>query len=65
VEGASALEYPEELVDQLADDPELKAAFDKLSPGRKRGYVLHFSAASNRRRASRASRNAGRRFWPG
>lgn len=45
VEAASDLEYPEELVDKLAEDSELKAAFDKLTPGRKRGYVLHFSDA--------------------
>ena len=38
-------EYPEELVAKLAEDPKLKAAFDNLTPGRKRGYVLHFSSA--------------------
>lgn len=45
VERAPDLEYPEELVDKFAEDPELRAAFDKLTPGRKRGYVLHFSDA--------------------
>lgn len=45
VEKAPGLEYPEELVDKFAEDSELKAAFDRLTPGRKRGYVLHFSDA--------------------
>jgi uncharacterized protein YdeI (YjbR/CyaY-like superfamily) len=42
---ASDLEYPEELVDKFAEDPELRAAFDQLTPGRQRGYVLYFSDA--------------------
>jgi uncharacterized protein YdeI (YjbR/CyaY-like superfamily) len=45
VEAAPDLEYPEELVDILAEDPELKTAFARLTLGRKRGYVLHFSDA--------------------
>ena len=45
VEPASDPDYPKELVDRFAEDPELKAAFDKLTPGRRRGYVLHFSDA--------------------
>jgi uncharacterized protein YdeI (YjbR/CyaY-like superfamily) len=45
VQSAPDLKYPEELVDKFAEDPKLRSAFDKLTPGRKRGYVLHFSAA--------------------
>ncbi len=45
VEKASDLQYPEELVDKFAEDAPLRAAFEKLTPGRKRGYVLHFSDA--------------------
>ena len=37
------LAYPEELVAALEDDPDLQTAFDALTPGRRRGYVLHFS----------------------
>lgn len=37
------LAYPEEFVDRLDADPELRSAFDALTPGRQRGYVLHFS----------------------
>ncbi|CAD7046152.1 hypothetical protein REJC140_04054 [Pseudorhizobium endolithicum] len=39
------LAYPDELVDALEADPELQAAFDALTPGRRRGYVLHVSQA--------------------
>lgn len=35
---------PEEFRQALEDMPELKAAFDQLTPGRQRGYLLHFSA---------------------
>ena len=41
----STPDYPAELTGKLARDPEFKAAFDKLTPGRQRGYVLHFSQA--------------------
>ena len=37
------LVYPEELQTKLDEDPELKSAFESLTPGRQRGYVLHFS----------------------
>ena len=39
------LPYPAELTQALADDPDLRAAFDALTPGRQRGYVLTFSQA--------------------
>ncbi len=35
---------PEELVQRLDNDPKLKAAFEALTPGRQRGYILFFSA---------------------
>lgn len=35
---------PEEFQTRLADDPALKAAFEALTPGRQRGYLLYFSA---------------------
>jgi uncharacterized protein YdeI (YjbR/CyaY-like superfamily) len=37
------LEYPEELTAMLEKDPKLKSAFEALTPGRRRGYLLHFS----------------------
>jgi len=36
-------EFPEEFQKKLDEDPALKAAFDALTPGRQRGYVLYFS----------------------
>lgn len=39
------LDLPEELVKKLEEDPDLKTAFEALTPGRQRGYVLHFSQA--------------------
>lgn len=39
------LEYPEELKEKFDENPKLKSAFESLTPGRQRGYVLHFSGA--------------------
>src|SRR6201993_5062640 len=36
---------PEEFQNRLDKSPTLKAAFDALTPGRQRGYILYFSAA--------------------
>jgi uncharacterized protein YdeI (YjbR/CyaY-like superfamily) len=38
-------EIPEELEAKFAENPELKAAFDRLTPGRKRSYYIHISQA--------------------
>lgn len=35
---------PEELQNKFAEIPTLKTAFDALTPGRQRAYILHFSA---------------------
>ncbi len=45
---------PEELVAAFAADPGLQSAFASLTPGRQRGYLLHFTAA--KRSATRCSR---------
>lgn len=42
---AVELEPPEELVEALAADPELSEAFDALTPGRQKSYVIHLSSA--------------------
>ncbi|WP_268124162.1 YdeI/OmpD-associated family protein [Roseivirga pacifica] len=34
---------PEELTIKFKEEPNLKAAFEALTPGRQRGYILHFS----------------------
>lgn len=36
---------PQEFQKKLAKSKALKAAFEKLTPGRQRGYLLHFSSA--------------------
>src|SRR6266496_2480599 len=36
---------PEEFQNRLVESPALKTAFDALTPGRQRGYILYFSAA--------------------
>ncbi|MDI5933671.1 YdeI/OmpD-associated family protein [Halomonas kalidii] len=39
------LEYPEEFRLVLVGNAVLKAAFEALTPGRQRGYILHVSGA--------------------
>ncbi|NNE29987.1 MAG: hypothetical protein HKN16_10130 [Saprospiraceae bacterium] len=34
---------PEELESKFEEDPVFKSAFESLTPGRQRGYILHFS----------------------
>ncbi|WP_418026438.1 YdeI/OmpD-associated family protein [Paenibacillus sp. JJ1722] len=36
--------FPEEFQDKLDENPALKTAFDALTPGRQRAYVMYFSA---------------------
>jgi uncharacterized protein YdeI (YjbR/CyaY-like superfamily) len=36
---------PDEFVDTLDNDPEYREAFDALTPGRQRGWLLHFAGA--------------------
>jgi uncharacterized protein YdeI (YjbR/CyaY-like superfamily) len=48
---------PKELQDKLNEIPALKAAFDGLTPGRQRGYILYFSGAKqSKTRASRVKK---------
>lgn len=39
------LDPPEELIEALASDDELNAAFDALTPGRRRSWILHIGQA--------------------
>jgi uncharacterized protein YdeI (YjbR/CyaY-like superfamily) len=41
--GTDEFEPPEELTSKLAANARLRAAFAALTPGRQRGYILHFS----------------------
>jgi uncharacterized protein YdeI (YjbR/CyaY-like superfamily) len=55
--------YPEELLVRFDDDPHLREAFEALTPGRQRGYLLHFAGAKlSATRAARIDRYEGRIF---
>ena len=41
----SEFSMPDEFVHALEENPELQEAFEALTPGRQRGYLLHFSGA--------------------
>jgi uncharacterized protein YdeI (YjbR/CyaY-like superfamily) len=54
-------EMPAEFLTRLDDDPELAEAFRALTPGRQKGYLLHFAAAKlSATRAARVERHAPR-----
>jgi len=40
----SEFDMPEEFQKELDENPDFKTAFEALTPGRQRGYLLHFSA---------------------
>ncbi len=53
----SAFEMPEEFQTKLDENPALKAAFESLTPGRQRGYLLYFSGAKqSKTRTSRVEK---------
>ncbi len=43
----SDYEMPEEFQKKLDGDPELKEAYEGLTPGRKKGYLLYFAGSKN------------------
>jgi uncharacterized protein YdeI (YjbR/CyaY-like superfamily) len=53
-----ALNMPEELKLKFKENPNLKIAFESLTPGRQRGYLLYFSQAKQvKTRESRIEKN--------
>ncbi|WP_367898659.1 YdeI family protein [Leptospira sp. WS58.C1] len=38
-------DMPEEFLSKLEESPDLRSAFESLTPGRQRGYLLYFSSA--------------------
>lgn len=55
------LVYPEELVQRMEQDDAFEEAFEALTPGRRRGYLLHFcEAKQSATRVSRIARHAER-----
>ena len=54
-------EMPAEFLNRLDDDPELAEAFRALTPGRQKGYLLHFAGAKqSATRAARVQKHAPR-----
>lgn len=55
------IDVPGELTAAFADDPDLEAAWDALTPGRRRGYLLHFTGAKqSATRRNRIAKHAPR-----
>lgn len=58
---ADQFDVPEEFQKRMDDDPNLAEAFHALTPGRQRGYLLHFSGAKqSTTRAARIEKHAPR-----
>lgn len=59
--GVAQFDVPEEFRKRLEDDPELNKAFQELTPGRQKGYLLHFAAAKqSATRTARVQKQAPR-----
>lgn len=59
--GVSDFEMPAEFLRRLDDDPELAEAFHALTPGRRKGYLLHFAGAKqSATRTARVEKHAPR-----
>lgn len=57
----SQFEMPEEFQKKLDANPELKTAFEALTPGRQRGYLLYFAQAKqSKTREDRIENNIGK-----
>jgi uncharacterized protein YdeI (YjbR/CyaY-like superfamily) len=54
MKGVALFDVPEEFQSRLHDDTELAEAFHALTPGRQKGYLLHFAGA--KQSATRAAR---------
>jgi uncharacterized protein YdeI (YjbR/CyaY-like superfamily) len=58
---AAQFAMPAEILKRLEDDPELAEAFHALTPGRQKGYLLHFAGAKQSvTRAARVEKHAPR-----
>ncbi|MEL7427413.1 MAG: YdeI/OmpD-associated family protein, partial [Bacteroidota bacterium] len=52
---------PEELKQRFKEDPPLKNAFESLTPGRQRGYILYFSSPKqSKTRVARIEKSVGK-----
>src|SRR4030095_1626620 len=59
---ASEFKIPEEFQNKLDAIPALKKAFYALTPGRQRGYILHFQRPCNPRPGGQGLKNVCRKF---
>lgn len=61
MKGVADFDMPAEFLKRLDDDPELSEAFRALTPGRQKGYLLHFAGAKQAAtRAARVEKHAPR-----
>ena len=61
MKSVAQFDVPEEFQKRLDDDPELAEAFHALTPGRQKGYLLHFAAAKqSATRTARVEKHAPR-----
>ena len=61
MKSAAQFDVAEEFQKRLEDDPELAEAFHALTPGRQKGYLLHFAGAKQSvTRAARVEKHAPR-----
>jgi len=59
--GVAQFDMPEEFQSRLDDDPKLAKAFHALTPGRQKGYLLHFAGAKqSATRTARVEKHAPR-----
>ncbi len=59
---STKLVLPEELLKTFAESPAFKTAFDAVTPGPQRAYVLYLSAAKQSKCRSRGLNNTSREF---
>lgn len=61
LKAVAQFDMPQEFLTRLDDDPQLAEAFHALTPGRQKGYLLHFAAAKqSSTRTARVEKHAPR-----
>jgi uncharacterized protein YdeI (YjbR/CyaY-like superfamily) len=61
MKSAAEFDVPEEFLTRMEEDPKLAEAFHALTPGRQKGYLLHFGAAKqSATRVARVAKHAPR-----
>jgi uncharacterized protein YdeI (YjbR/CyaY-like superfamily) len=61
MKSVAQFDVPKEFQERLDDDPQLAEAFHALTPGRQKGYLLHFAGAKqSATRTARVERHAPR-----